>query len=165
MRAIVLALLAGLCWGVGEVFTRSVLHTGRIGPLTAVAVRTTVALPILWGVYVVAVHWLEIEPRDWPKAGGATLLKLVVGSGVVAGALAMIFFYASLHAGEISRVKPVAFATAPLVAVLLGWLVLREAMTPARAAGVVLILLGVVLLTAGGRGDGPSPPSARAPDG
>ena len=35
MKAILLAVGAGACWGVGEIFTKSVLHTGRVGPLTA----------------------------------------------------------------------------------------------------------------------------------
>ena len=48
MKAILLAVTAGLCWGVGELCTKSVLHGGRIGPLTAIAVRSTVALPLLW---------------------------------------------------------------------------------------------------------------------
>ena len=45
MAAIVLAVLAGLAWGIGEVFTKSVLHSKQIGPITAIAVRSSVALP------------------------------------------------------------------------------------------------------------------------
>ena len=50
MTAIILAILAGLCWGVGEVFTRSLLHGGHIGPLAAITMRSTVALPVMWVV-------------------------------------------------------------------------------------------------------------------
>jgi len=63
----------------------------------------------------------------------------------------------SLHLGEISRVKPVAFAVAPATAVVLGWLVLGEAMTTRKALGVLAILAGVVLLTAGGPAPAESP--------
>ena len=152
MKAALLALGAGLCWGVGEVFTRSVLHSGRVGPITAMAVRSAVALPVLVLAFVVAVYGVRGEPRDWYRADGAILAKLVVGSGLVAGAAAMVLFYAALAAGEVSRVKPIAFATAPMVAVLLGWLFLGEAMSVRKALGVASILLGVVLLTGGGRG-------------
>jgi uncharacterized membrane protein len=142
-----LAALAGVFWGVGEIFTKLVLHGGRVGPVTAIAVRSTVALPILWLAYVLAVHAWKTEPRDWPSAGAPTLLKLVLGSGFMAGAAGMIAFYAALHLGEISRIKPVAFAVAPATAVVLGMLVLGEPVTAKKIAGVALILAGVVLLT------------------
>ncbi len=148
MKAALFAVLAGLCWGVGELFTKSVLHTGRVGPITAITIRSTVALPARWVAYLLAVHVMRAEPADWPRAGASTLLKLILGSGLVAGAAAMIFFYTALNLGEISRVKPIAFALAPAVAVVLGWMILKEPMTARKAAGVALILAGVVLLTA-----------------
>jgi uncharacterized membrane protein len=147
MKAVILAVLAGLGWGVGEFFTKQVLHGGRVGPLTAIAVRSTVALPVLWAVYLVAVHGRGAEPRDWTAAGGATLAKLVLGSGLVAGAFAMACFYGALHAGPISLVKPIAFTLAPVTAVVLGWLVLGEPMSARKAVAVVLIVAGVLLLT------------------
>ncbi len=154
MRAILFAVLAGLCWGVGEVFTKSVLHSKQVGPLAAIAVRSTVALPLIWAAYAIAVYGVKspAEPRAWLQAEGPVLGKLVLGSGVVAGGLAMIFFYTALSMGEISRIKPIAFSLAPATAVLLGWLVLGEGMDWRKAAGVGLILAGVVLLTGGGRG-------------
>ncbi len=159
MKAILFAVLAGLFWGVGELFTKSVLHSKQVGPLTALAVRATVALPVLWIAYAVAVHRLAAEPASWAQADRPVMLKLVLGSGLIAGALAMICFYVSLHLGEISRVKPVAFAVAPATAVVLGWLVLGEAMTTRKALGVLAILAGVVLLTAGGSAPAATPAS------
>jgi uncharacterized membrane protein len=147
MKAILLAVGAGLCWGVGELFTKSVLHGQRVGPITAIAVRSTVALPVLWVAYFVAVHVLRAEPTGWHRAGTPTLLKLVCGSGLVAGAAAMIFFYASLSAGEISRVKPIAFALAPAVAAVLAFAFLGEPLTARKGVGLLAIVLGVVLLT------------------
>lgn len=147
MKAILLAVAAGVCWGVGEVATRSVLHAGRVGPITAIAVRSTVAIPLLWAAYLIAVHGVRSEPRDWMHAGTPAMLRLVLGSGVVAGAAAMILFYAALSMGEVSRIKPIAFAVAPAVGALLGWLVLGEAMTLKKVAGILTILAGVVVLT------------------
>jgi len=147
MKAVLLAVLAGLGWGIGEFFTKQVLHNGRVGPVTAITVRSTVALPVLWAVYLLLVHGRAAEPTDWPAAGAPTLLKLVLGSGLVAGAAAMLCFYAALHHGPISQVKPIAFTLAPVVAVLLGWAVLGEPMTAKKAVAVLLVLSGVVLLT------------------
>ncbi len=146
MKAIVLAIAAGLCWGVGEVFTKSVLHTGKVGPMTAAAVRTLAALPVLWLVQWFMVSGLKTEPADWHKAGSPIMAKLVLGSGVIAGGAALAFFYSALKFGEISKVKPIAFSVAPLVGVLLGWLVLGVSMTPRKLAGVALVVAGVVAL-------------------
>lgn len=150
MKAILLALGAGLCWGIGELCTRAVLHTGKVGPLTAIAVRSAVALPIIVAAWLIAQRVLHAptEPRDWASAGTRPMALLILGSGVVAGAAAMILFYSALSIGEISRIKPIAFAVAPATAVFLGWLVLGEAMTARKALAVGLILAGVVLLTA-----------------
>ena len=147
MKAAMLAVLAGLCWGVGEFFTKQVLHTQRVGPITAIAVRSTVALPVLWAVYFLFVHTRAVEPRDWTSAGTVTLLKLVLGSGLVAGAGGMLCFYGALHLGPISKVKPIAFTLAPVVGTLLGWALLGERMPPVKWLAVVLIVTGVVLLT------------------
>lgn len=148
MKPILLASLAGLCWGIGELFTKSVLHSKQIGPITAITIRSTVALPVLWAAYFFAMHVTHSEPAQWWRtAERATILKLVLGSGLVAGAAAMIFFYFALSLGEVSRVKPVAFALAPACAVLLGWLILHEPMTLKKGIAVAMILGGVVLLT------------------
>jgi transporter family protein len=147
MKTAIFAVLAGACWGVGEFFTKQVLHTGRVGPITAITVRSTVALPVLWAVYLLFVQSRGVESRDWTNAGTTTLLKLVLGSGLVAGAAGMLCFYGALHLGPISKVKPIAFSLAPVIAVLLGWLVLGEAMTVRKGAAVLLIIGGVMLLT------------------
>ncbi len=147
-RPILFALLAGLCWGVGEIFTKSVLHTGKIGPVTAIAVRSTIALPVLWAVYLLWVSRMHHEPANWmTNAGAPGLWKLILGSGLIAGAGGMIFFYLALGTGEISRVKPIAFTIAPCIAVLLGWLILGEAMTLRKGIAVMLVLGGVALLS------------------
>jgi transporter family protein len=98
------------------VFTKSVLHTGKIGPLTAIAARSTIALPFLWLACWWAISVSGTEPREWLRADGPTLLKLALGSGLIAGAGGMICFYAALHLGDISRIKPVAFTLAPATA-------------------------------------------------
>lgn len=149
MYGILLAVLAGLCWGIGEVFTKNVLHTKQVGPLTAIAVRSTVALPVIWLAWWLAMNVWKSEPRGWMQTDSATFWKLILGSGLIAGAGGMICFYAALNLGEISRIKPIAFSVAPLTAVILGALVLRESMSLQKVIAVGLILAGVVLLTSG----------------
>jgi uncharacterized membrane protein len=153
MKPILFAVAAGACWGVGEVCTRSALHAGKVGPIGAITVRSLVAIPLL-----VLVYWLmtrgaaglRVEPPV-AQADGATWTKLVLGSGLVAGGLAMVCFYTALSLGEVSVVKPIAFSIAPAVGVLLGWLVLGESMDARKLLAVGLILAGVVVLTTAGR--------------
>src|SRR5262245_15922118 len=99
MYGIILAVLAGLCWGVGEMFTKSVLHSKQVGPLTAIAVRTTIELPILWIAYALATSWWKSEPRNWMQADSSVIWKMVIGSGLIAGAGGMICFYTALSLG------------------------------------------------------------------
>lgn len=149
MKAVILAIGAGLCWGVGEVCTRSALHSGKVGPITAITLRSLIALPILVLAYLAmtrAFGGLRQEPAIG-AIDGSNWMKIVLGSGIVAGALAMVLFYSALSIGEVSIVKPIAFAIAPAMGVTLGWLVLGESMSLRKALAVTLIIAGVVLLT------------------
>ncbi|MAB82668.1 MAG: hypothetical protein CMJ24_04430 [Phycisphaerae bacterium] len=149
MKPILLAIAAGLCWGIGEACTRSVLHEGRVGPMTALLIRALVALPVIvlaWWLMVKGIGTLDPEPSI-REMDLVSWVKVVVGSGLLAGAIGIIFFYVALSVGDLSVVKPVAFAVAPLVAVLLGWLVLGETMDLRKVAAVLLIVAGVVLLS------------------
>lgn len=149
MKPVILAVLAGVCWGVGEVFTRSVLHSGKIGPMTAVMVRTAIALPVMVAAWLIAVYVIKSksEPAHWTHAPADVWAKLLLGSGVVAGGLALIFFYWALSLAEVSRIKPIAFGTAPALAVILGWLFLGEAITMKKIVALALIVGGIILLT------------------
>ncbi len=148
MLPYVFAVLAGLCWGVGEVFTRAVLHTREVTPLAAIALRSTVALPLLWIAWAISrATAAPGAPSLLERASLATQLKLVLGSGLLAGAGGMAFFYLALAGAEVSRVKPIAFGLAPATAVMVGWLVLGEPLSAPKILGLVLILIGIVLLT------------------
>lgn len=148
MKAIILAILAGLCWGIGEVMTKSALHSKQLGPISALTIRATVALPVLWLVYYFSLYVFKIESANWYAQTSTTnLLKVIIGSGFIAGALAMVFFYLALSFGEISRVKPIAFSLAPLVAVILSFLFLGEPLTIKKIVALVFIVVGIILLS------------------
>lgn len=158
---VLFAVLAGLCWGIGEVCARGVLHGGKIGPFLAVAIRSSVALPLIWMAFAAA-H--RVAPNASGKGLGALTVKewvlLLVGSGVVAGAAAMICFYISISLGEVSKMKPIAFTVAPVAAVILGAMFLGESLTPRKMLAVVMVIGGVLLLaTAGKPGHGSAQPA------
>lgn len=152
--AIIFGVLAGVAWGMGELCTKLVLKSGQVGPISAIMVRTLVALPILVLAWFAATRGL-LEPigvhaaREpaWWRADTKTMLLLIFGSGLSAGALGVGFFYLGIAVGDLSKVKPIAFSLAPAIAVLLAWLILGEAMSVRKIASVAMILAGVVLLT------------------
>lgn len=158
MQAILCAILAGLCWGVGEIFTKSVINTKEIGPLGAAFMRAAVTLPLALAGLLVASMVLKTETSTWwrdMRAG--TWLKLIFGSGVLAGFAGVFFFYIglSLPGGDISKLRPIAFALAPATAVFLGWWFLGEGMTIKKGVAVVLIVSGIIMLA----GDGHAKPA------
>lgn len=152
MKPILFAILAGLCWGVGEIFTKSALNSKEVGPLSAFLVRALVTLPLAIAAYLLAARGIGFthEPTNWFRtAGSATWLKLLLGSGLLAGFAGVYFFYSglSMKGGDISILRPIAFSLAPASAVLLGWLMLGESMTLRKAAAVILIITGIILLS------------------
>lgn len=149
MRAVLFAVIAGLCWGVGEIFTKAALNSRQVGPMAVLLVRAMVTVPPAVVAYLFAAHLSRSETSNWwREMDGAVWLKLVVGSGLMAGFAGVFFFYAGLAmpGGDISKLRPIAFSLAPASAVLLGWIVLGEPMTVRKAAATALILAGIVLL-------------------
>lgn len=160
MRAIIFAVLAGLCWGVGEIFTKGALNTAKIGPLTALLVRTIVALPLAFVAYLIASNVWKTEPAGWWRELSPSIwAQLVLGSGVLAGFAGVFFFYMGLGSpgGDISKIRPIAFALAPATAVLLGWAVLHEGMSVRKGVACVMIVVGIIMLA----GEGHKPAATR----
>jgi len=165
MRAILFAVLAGLCWGVGEIFTKKALNTGLVGPMTAMFVRACVTVVLSLAAYIGAAHVLKTEPSSWARQAGLPVwLMLTLGSGLLAGFAGVFFFYLGLASpgGDISKLRPIAFALAPATAVILGWMVLGEGMSLRKGAACVLILVGIVMLAGEGRSTKPGTRDAEA---
>jgi uncharacterized membrane protein len=66
---------------------------------------------------------------------------------VSAGALGLAFFYLGLSTGDVSKVKPIAFALAPTVAAIGAFLVLGEEFTVRKLLGLLLLVGGILVLT------------------
>lgn len=139
MRAEWFALLTAILWGVGGFFEKKGLHMGHLTPQVGITIRTAVALVIL-GV-VSAPHW-----RTIPQAGPKSLLYMVIGGGVLAGACGMLCFYIALKGAPLGRVMPIAF-TSPLFGALLGIALGGEPITLKGLIGMGLTIGGIVLLT------------------
>jgi drug/metabolite transporter (DMT)-like permease len=156
-KAVLFAILAGMCWGLGELVTKRVLASREIGPMGLLVMRTLVALPpSLIAFWLLARVWPSETPKPLSASTGVLAMALL-GSGLLAGFGGVFFFYRGLAVGEISVVKPIAFALAPAIAAVCGWLFLGESMTARKGVGIALLIAGLVLVTTGSHGHSPKP--------
>lgn len=141
MKPQVFALLTAIAWGVGGYFEKKGLHLGNLSPEMGITIRTVVALVIL-GV-VSFPQWKTV-----PQASSKALLYMIIGGGMVAGALGMLCFYKAIKGAPLTQVMPIAF-TSPLFGALMGIIFGGEPLTVKTAVGLLLTLSGIVVLTVG----------------
>jgi len=139
MPAQILALLTAAAWGIGGFFEKRGLLLGNLPAHVGITLRTATALLVLAAISVP--QW-----RALATAGSKSLLYVILGGGVLAGAVGMLCFYAALRAGSLSQVMPIAF-TSPLFGVLLAVIVGTETLQPRTAIGMLLTVGGIVLLS------------------
>jgi drug/metabolite transporter (DMT)-like permease len=144
--------LASASWALGTVYSKR--NPTDTSPYAASAVQ------MLAGGIVIALLGLilgEAGQWRWSTAGLGALAYLVVFGSIV-GFTA--YAYALRHASA-TIVGTYAYVN-PVVAVLLGWLILREAIT-ARTIGAMVLILGAVLMIqlAPGAHGRSGPPSGR----
>jgi transporter family protein len=133
--------MTAMAWGIGGYFEKKGLHDGNLSPQVGITLRTVVALIVLAAVSFP--QWKTI-----PQAGARPLLYMIVGGGLVAGAVGMLCFYAALKGAPLGKVMPIAF-TSPLFGAIMGAACGGEALTARTGLGMALTIGGIVLLTAG----------------
>lgn len=135
------ALLTAICWGVGGYFEKKGLHLGNLSPTMGITIRTLVALLILGAASFP--QWKTV-----PQSGSKALLYMVVGGGIVAGAVGMLCFYTAIKGAPLTRVMPIAF-TSPLFGALMGLMFGGEPLTVKTGLGMAMTVAGIALLTTG----------------
>lgn len=141
MKPQLFALLTAIAWGVGGYFEKKGLHLGNLSPTMGITIRTAVALVIL--AIASYPQWKTV-----PQAGPKALLYMVIGGGVVAGAVGMLCFYTAIKGAPLTKVMPIAF-TSPLFGALMGLIAGGEPLTLKTAIGMLLTIAGIVVLTIG----------------
>lgn len=141
MKPQLFALITAICWGVGGYFEKKGLHLGNLSPTMGITIRTAVALVIL-GI-VSYPQWKTI-----PQAGSKSLLYMIIGGGIVAGAVGMLCFYTAIKGAPLNKVMPIAF-TSPLFGALMGLAFGGEPLTVKTAIGIAMTIGGIVLITTG----------------
>jgi transporter family protein len=139
MKPQLLALLTAMAWGIGGYFEKKGLHLGNLSPQMGITIRTAVAFLILAAVSFP--QW-----KTLPQAGTKALVMMVLGGGVVAGAVGMLCFYAAIKGAPLSKVMPIAF-TSPLFGALMGVMLGGEPLTLKTIIGMALTIGGIIVLT------------------
>lgn len=137
MTAFWYALLTAVIWGVVPILEK--LGLAQAAPFHGLMVRSLGVLAGLVFFSWIVSPWEALKSMGWRAAG---LLAL---GGFLASFVGQMVFYRAIKVGEVSRVVPVA-GMYPLVAFLLGILLLGESLTVPKALGVLCILVGVLLL-------------------
>ena len=139
MKPQLFALITAIAWGVGGYFKKKGLHKGFISPELGITIRTFIALLIL--SLASFKHWHKIFKSDINS-----LLYIIIGGGIVAGAIGMLSFYRALKGASLSQVMPIAF-TSPLFGALMGIIYGNETLTIKTLIGSVLAVAGIIILT------------------
>lgn len=129
------AVLAALCWAISTIVFKQ--HQHRVEPLWAVAV------PFCVGGVVLTVVGAAVEGTSiaWDGAFvGALAWSSVVGTGLAWG-----LWLGLVASGEASRAAAYIF-TVPVVAVVLGVVLLDEHFRAMQVAGSVLVVVGLFLV-------------------
>lgn len=108
----------------------------RTDSTVATAVRTCVVLVFSWAMVLLTGTGGQLFHLQ-----GRTLLFLVL-SGLATGASWLCYFKA-LQLGDINKVVPIDKSSTVLT-ILLGWLLLREPVSPAKALGALLLAVGTL---------------------
>ncbi len=141
---VVALLLASPSWAVGSVYARRARLPASPSMVTACEMIcggvALLALSLLRGEPA-AVSWHDISARSWSALAYLTL------AGSLAGFTAYVWL---LKKTSISVASSYAYVN-PVVAVLLGWLVLGESLAPSTMVGGTIIIVAVAILTTSSR--------------
>lgn len=137
MNAIQLALLAAVFWGMATVFDK--LGVRGISAPLAVAVRS-----LFVGAVMLVYLLIAGQARELMQIKGYTFVFLAL-SAICAGLVGQALYFAAMQRGQASTVVPIV-GSYPLAAAVLGVMVFRESITPAKVLGVLLVVGGVALL-------------------
>ena len=137
MSAFLWAVLTAGIWGVVPLMEK--IGLGNASPTLGVFVRSFGVVIGLVVFGALGSPWAALRTLHWSS------IVLLAGGGLLASFIGQWAFYHALRSGAISQVTPVAGAY-PLIAALLGWLLLHEPITLPRLLGVLCVSVGVWLL-------------------
>jgi len=139
-NVIILLILTAILWGTTPILEKKGLET--TSPIVGLVFRNLAVI-----ICVIAAVFITGKTKEVLSTPPKTMLLFAL-TGIIAGFLAMLTYFGALKLGATSRIVPIS-ATYPLVAALLGVLILGEQATLLRIFGTVLIIGGVWLVKVG----------------
>ena len=138
-RAYVLLTLTALCWGANAVFGR--LAVGEISPMALVSLRWLGALGLL-----VAFAHAQVR-RDWPAIRAR--LPFVAAMGAIGFTVFNALFYLAAHWTTAVNIGIIQ-GSIPVFVLIGAFAAYRTRVAGLQVAGVLVAMLGVALVAAGG---------------
>jgi transporter family protein len=137
MNEYVFAGIAMVFWGIAPIFGK--LGLSELQPLAALTIRSTIITIILLTLVMIRGQWIFITNAPLRDIGFIGL------EGICAALLGQLAYYYALQLGEVSRVSPIVSAF-PLVALVLGIIILGEKVTIYKIIASILIVAGMILM-------------------
>ena len=131
------ALIAAVVWGIAPILEKIGLR--QTEPIVGLFYR---CIGVMIGMFILGT--VMLKPSQILSVHWKSALWLIAG-GFLASFIGQIAFYHGLKTGQISRVVPVS-ASYPLLAFVLGILILGESINLARLAGVILVIIGIWII-------------------
>lgn len=130
--------LTVLFWGTASIFDKIALKEAN--PMAGIVIRSIMVFAslVLLNFFIKDLFAVSF------KLSSKTILFFCL-SGLFAGLLGMFTYYTALRSLPVSVVVPLC-SVYPLIAALLGMLILHEGFNLAKLAGVIFIILGVWLV-------------------
>lgn len=116
----------------------------KVDPFVGLMVRS-----VIIGVAVISMGLVTGRLGEICKIPWKTIL-LFCCSAIPAGLLGQLFYYSALKADQASRIVPIT-STYPVIALLLGAVILKEPITIRKATGILTVVVGIWLIKEGGR--------------
>lgn len=135
MKGEILALIAAILWGIAPILDRYALQEVSVYP--AIVVRA-------FGGFV-AISLISLALRDFEITASKSLILLLI-SGAISGAFAMILYFDSLKIIGASRAVAIT-AVYPMVTALLSAIFLSETLSARLLLGIALIIAGIILVS------------------
>ncbi len=139
-------LLSPVLWATGSLYSRTARVPRR--PLVGTAMQMLAGSAVLFVLAVLTGDVLRIRPSEISPASVAAVAYLVLVGSLV-GYTAFVWL---LRVAPISLVSTYAFVN-PVVAVILGWLILAEPLEPRTVVAGAIIVVAVAVIVRARRGE------------
>ena len=137
-RPLIFSFLTILLWGLWGFFGKLALEK-RMAPTTLFLAETLVS------AVIAVLLFLGLMQRHNPQPGPYSTINIYGILSGVALAVGLLFYYLALEGANVTVVVPLT-ATYSVVAVLLGYVLLRERPSALQWVGVILVVAGAALL-------------------